>query len=213
MNLPERPTGRQGLAGVRLPGRLRRAGSRSRGQAMVEFVAVLLPLLLLVVGIVQFGLLFAANVTLTNAAREGARAGTIYLYDHSITSNGKYRNDAARCGDVVDAATQAFGLLSTSSPNFSAPLTSGACPLPSSDSLTDGDVTISYCDHVNSTDGPCPDPADPSTACVPDTRQGCLMQVTLTYRSDIIVPFLGDIIGHDSGGRFVQRVSAAMVVN
>ena len=44
-----------------------------RGQAMVEFAMVLLPLLLIVVGIIQFGLLFGANVTLTNAAREAAR--------------------------------------------------------------------------------------------------------------------------------------------
>ena len=42
---------------------------------MVEFAAVLLPVLLIIVGIIQFGLLFGANVTLTNAAREAARAG------------------------------------------------------------------------------------------------------------------------------------------
>ena len=35
----------------------------SRGQALVEFAAVLLPVLLLIVGIIQFGLLFGANVT------------------------------------------------------------------------------------------------------------------------------------------------------
>ena len=40
-----------------------------RGQAMVEFATVLLPILLIVVGIVQFGLIFGANVTLTNSAR------------------------------------------------------------------------------------------------------------------------------------------------
>jgi Flp pilus assembly protein TadG len=180
---------------------------------MVEFVAVLLPLLLLVVGIIQFGLLFAANVTLTNATREGARAGTIYLYDRSISSNTKYRNDAARCGDVVAAATDAFGLLSASSPNFSVSLSGGDCPVPTGDTLTDGDVTVSYCDHVTTSDGPCPDPADSTTTCVPDTREGCLMQVTLTYRSDIIVPFLGDILPHDGNGRFVQHVTATMVVN
>lgn len=180
---------------------------------MVEFVAVLLPLLLLVVGIIQFGLLFAANVTLANAVREGARAGSIYQYDYSITSNGKYLNDAARCGAVVTAATDAFGLLSATSPNFSAPLSSGSCTTPTSDTQTDGDVTISYCDHVNASDGPCPDPADSTTTCGPDTREGCLMQVTLTYRSDIIVPLLADILGHDANGRFVQHVTATMVVN
>ena len=65
------------------------------GQAMVEFAAVLLPLLLLIVGIVQFGLLFGANVTLTNAAREAARAGTIYVYDHTHTRPGTTPSAAA----------------------------------------------------------------------------------------------------------------------
>ena len=44
---------------------------------MVEFAAVLIPILLIVVGIIQFGLIFGADVTLTNAAREAARAATI----------------------------------------------------------------------------------------------------------------------------------------
>src|SRR6187431_2982529 len=60
-------------------------GVAASGQAMVEFAAVLLPVLLLIVGIIQFGLLFGANVTLTNAAREAARAGTIYVYDYTHT--------------------------------------------------------------------------------------------------------------------------------
>ena len=180
---------------------------------MVEFVAVLLPVLLLVVGIIQFGLLFAANVTLTNAAREGARAGSIYYYDYSIASNTKYRNDAARCGDVVEAAMDAFGLLSTSSPHFTATLSGGDCPTPVGDQEVNGDVAISYCDHLTSPDGSCPEGTDPTTTCVPDSREGCLMQVTITYRSDIIVPFLGDIIAHDTNGRVVQRVTATMVVN
>src|SRR5919106_3408538 len=88
-----------------------------RGQAMVEFAAVLLPILLLIVGIIQFGLLLNANVTITNAAREGARAATIYVY---TTDGGSTRttNDVARCTAAREAATQAFGMLSTSSPNF-----------------------------------------------------------------------------------------------
>ena len=52
-----------------------------RGQALVEFAAVLLPIMLVVVAIIQFGLIFGANVTLTNAAREAARAATIVRYD------------------------------------------------------------------------------------------------------------------------------------
>ncbi len=171
---------------------------------------MLLPVLLLVVGIIQFGLLFAANVTLTNAARDGARAGTIYLYDRTHT---KAWNDGQRCGEVLTAATDAFGLLSPSAPNFSVTTSGGACSTTSGDTQVNGDLTISYCADVANASSPCPNSLDTSTVCVPDTREGCLMQVSLTYRSDIIVPFLGDILAHDANGRFVQRVTATMVVN
>jgi len=194
---------RAGLFGVRA----------SRGQALVEFAFVLLPVLLLIVGIVQFGLLFGANVTLTNAAREGARSGSIYVYDHSISTNARFKNDAKRCADIVEATTQAFGMLSTSPPHFSAPLIGGDCPTPTGETLVNGDVTVSYCDHVTTPDGDCPDTTDPDTACARDTREGCLLRVTLTYRSDIIVPFIGALLSTDSNGRFVQRVTATMVIN
>jgi TadE-like protein len=194
--------------------RLRRDGRRhARGQAMAEFALVLLPVLLLIVGIVQFGLLFGTNVTLTNAAREGARAGSVYIYDYSISSNTHFKNDALRCGAIVEATTDAFGMLSSSSPHFSAPLTSDACPTPTSDVLVNGDITVSYCDHVVTPDAPCPDTTDPDTTCVPFTHEGCLVRVTITYRSDIIVPFLDAILETDSSGRFVQRATATMVVN
>lgn len=180
---------------------------------MVEFAFVLLPVLLLIVGIIQFGLLFGANVTLKNAVREGARAGTIYVYDYSITTDARYKNDAKRCGAIVTAATQAFGMLSTTSPHFNAPLSGGECPQPTSDIGVNGDITVSYCDHVTTPDGDCPDTTDSDTTCVQDTREGCLVRVTLTYRSDIIVPFIGPLIGTDGSGRFVQQVTATMVVN
>ncbi len=180
---------------------------------MVEFAFVLLPVLLLIVGVVQFGLLFGANVTLKNAVREGARAGTIYVYDHSLSSPAKYKNDALRCGAIVTAATQAFGMLNTTSPHFSSPLTAGRCTQPTGDVGVNGDVTVAYCDHVTTPDGPCPDGTDPDTTCVQDTRQDCLVRVTLTYRSDVVVPLIGPLLGTDANGRFVQTMSATMVVN
>src|SRR5918996_46232 len=88
-----------------------------RGQAMVEFAAVLLPVLLIVVGIIQFGLLFGANVTLTNAAREAARAATIEPFDVSEGSS-RAGNDINRCTAALDAALQSFGLLTASAPHF-----------------------------------------------------------------------------------------------
>jgi Flp pilus assembly protein TadG len=188
----------------------RRAGDE-RGQALVEFAAVLVPVLLLIVGIIQFGLLFGANVTLTNAAREAARAGTIYLYDNSHT---KAWNDAERCGHVVQAARQSLGFLTVSSPHFTTTLNgSGACATPLGDGQVNGDLAISYCDHVITPDGDCPETIDPDTTCIPDNREACLLRVTLTYRSDIIVPIIGGLIGADANGRFAQNATATMVIN
>jgi Flp pilus assembly protein TadG len=48
---------------------------KSTGQALVEFAFVLPVLLLLMVAIVDFGILFYTQMTVTNAAWEGARAG------------------------------------------------------------------------------------------------------------------------------------------
>jgi TadE-like protein len=63
------------------PRNLHRKSSRSRGQELVEF-AIVLPLLLLIVfGVLDLGRLFHALITITNAAREGARYGIIYPDD------------------------------------------------------------------------------------------------------------------------------------
>ena len=52
-----------------------RRRSRAEGQSLVEFALVLTPLFLIILGIVQFGFIFNAYVTMTNAAREAARDG------------------------------------------------------------------------------------------------------------------------------------------
>jgi Flp pilus assembly protein TadG len=48
-----------------------------KGQAMVEFALVLPLLLLLVMGIIQFGILFNNYVTLTDGVRAGARQAAV----------------------------------------------------------------------------------------------------------------------------------------
>jgi len=49
--------------------------SKKKGQALVEFALVLPLLLLLLVGLVEFGLLMFSKIVVTNAAWEGANAG------------------------------------------------------------------------------------------------------------------------------------------
>ncbi len=49
-----------------------------QGQAMVEMALVLPIFLLLVMGIIEFGVLFGAQLSLENCAREGARYAAIH---------------------------------------------------------------------------------------------------------------------------------------
>ena len=71
-----------------------------RGAEIVEF-ALVLPLLLLIgLGICDFGMLFQRYEIVTNAAREGARAGAVGLSE-------------AQIGGVIDAYLKAGGLTAT----------------------------------------------------------------------------------------------------
>ncbi|OBR90315.1 MULTISPECIES: TadE/TadG family type IV pilus assembly protein [Clostridium] len=55
-----------------------------KGQALVEFAIILPILLLIVMGIVQFGMVINSYLTIENASREGARAGIIGSTDQEI---------------------------------------------------------------------------------------------------------------------------------
>ncbi|MEX1253827.1 MAG: TadE/TadG family type IV pilus assembly protein [Dehalococcoidia bacterium] len=64
--------------------RLGRFARRERGQNIVEF-AIMAPLLfLLVFGIIDFGIGLHSWITVTNAAREGARLGAVHASEAEI---------------------------------------------------------------------------------------------------------------------------------
>jgi Flp pilus assembly protein TadG len=57
---------------------MRRCRSRDdRGAAAVEFALVVIPLSMLVFGLLEFGIAFAQNLSLSNAARQGARYAAV----------------------------------------------------------------------------------------------------------------------------------------
>lgn len=56
----------------------RRLASSSRGQSLVEFAFVVPILIILVFGIIDFGVGLHSWITVTNAAREGARLGAVH---------------------------------------------------------------------------------------------------------------------------------------
>ena len=75
------------------------------GGSMVEFAIVLPLLLILVFGIVEFGILLYNKAVLTNASREGARLG-IFLVDYDSTNDTYVYNSENDIKDVIETYCQ-----------------------------------------------------------------------------------------------------------
>ncbi len=65
------------MSTLSLEGLRRRSPDRSRGQALVEFSLVLLPMLLLLFGLLDVGRLVYINNAVSEGAREGSRWGSV----------------------------------------------------------------------------------------------------------------------------------------
>lgn len=73
--------------------------SRARGQqgaAAVEFALVLPLLVMLVFGVIEFGIVLAQKSSLSSAVRSGARYGSVNLYEAA--------SDPHTCGKVIEHA-------------------------------------------------------------------------------------------------------------
>ena len=83
-----------GLIGSRLRnGRTRPAANGERGAAAVELALVLFPLLLILLGIVEFGRVYSTQLRLQHAAREVAREAALRYDDSGVTNLGDLLND------------------------------------------------------------------------------------------------------------------------
>lgn len=78
-----------------------RIRKREDGQSMVEFALVLPILLLFLLGIVEFGWLFNAKISLTSAAREGARAAAVSNINHQTKAEEAVESALAGTSGVV----------------------------------------------------------------------------------------------------------------
>ncbi|MDO3378430.1 TadE/TadG family type IV pilus assembly protein [Geoalkalibacter halelectricus] len=112
-----------------------------RGAAAVEFAVVLPLLLMLVFGIIEFGLLIYNKAMITNASREAARAGIVYASDP--TTGELARLDKAALEDIVKAYCEAYLITFSSSPQGPLIEVSPNAPetLPRGENLT---VTVRY---------------------------------------------------------------------
>jgi Flp pilus assembly protein TadG len=173
-------------------GRRRKDGSS--GQSLVEFALVLIPLFLILLGIIQFGFIFNTYVTMTSAAREGARSGTIYIYDQGLS---KAQNDLARNNAIKDSLLGSMNYLPKTSPQF----TVGATWTSSNGGLTftNGDLSITY--------------AIPATITDSDPRRGEQITVTANFHEDLIIPMIAVLLPRDAGGRLGLSGQVTMVIN
>lgn len=189
--------GRRSPFSLRAPLRRRRqSGERGErgegGQSLVEFSLILTPLFLILLGIVQFGFIFNSYVTLTNATREAAREGTIYVYSRNLT---KAQNDAARNADIRTALTSSMNGLRTTSPN----LVNGNTWTQSGQTFTNGDISITY--------------TLPSGATESDARVGQELTIRVEYHQDLLFPLISAILPHDDDGRLILSGEVTMRIN
>ena len=68
----------------------------NRGQAIIEFAFVLPLLCIMILGIIEFGVLFYDKAVVTNASREGARAAIAFQTD----TDGNYWSEADMQAEV-----------------------------------------------------------------------------------------------------------------
>jgi hypothetical protein len=193
----------------------RRAKSRS-GQSLVEFAFMLPILVLLLIGLADFGFLFYAHVQVTNATREGARAGSLYLggrfHYTSCFSNcpAGYGNGGA-CWQLRDWVEN--GLVERNR-------ASNGCPATGFDTTVHSfgllNVTT-QCPAANSgTDcwwlAPLVFTADPAATTGPVLPlAGTQLQVRVVYR--FTPPLLGDLLGLEQNPISVARTVIMKVQN
>ncbi|HEV8102174.1 MAG TPA: TadE/TadG family type IV pilus assembly protein [Gaiellaceae bacterium] len=100
---------------MRLLQRLR----NERGQAMVEFALVLPILMALLLGIIQFGIVFNNYITLTDATRAGARKAAVsrFVGDSGASAKAAVENSA----QGLDQSKLAPTISVTASPDWNTP--------------------------------------------------------------------------------------------
>jgi Flp pilus assembly protein TadG len=191
--MPTTSTQRRPVTAAR-PRARRGTGSTTRegGQSLVEFSLVMLPLFIILLAIIQFGFIFNSYVTMTNSAREGARLGTVYVYDRSLS---KAQNDLARNNAIRSAVLSSMNLLNKTAPNFATTTTWTQSGL----TFSNGDLIVTY--------------VVPTGVTETDTRVGQQITVRATYHQDLIIPLIAQLLPKDANGRLGMTAETTMVVN
>ena len=193
------PTADRSPGPARPPARRRpawRGRRREEGQSLVEFSLILLPLFLLILGIVQFGFIFNTYITMSNATREAAREGSIYIYNYSAT---KGLNDLNRNSSIEATLLASMNGLSTAAPQFTAGSTWTSATSGTTMTYTNGDIAVVYTLPGGVTDT--------------DARAGWQITVRATYHQDLVIPLISALLPKDANGRLGLGSEVTMVIN
>ena len=175
---------------------IRRRRRDEEGQSLVEFSLILAPLLFLLLGIIQFGFVFNAYVTVSTAAREAAREGSIYVYDRTITQSA---NDAVRNTRIRSALLASLNGLAKTAPNFTNGSTWTSTTSGTTVTYINGDISVSY--------------TLPGTVTANEPRQGYRVTVRATYHQDLVIPLVSGFLPQDVNGRLPLAGEVTMVIN
>lgn len=157
------------MAGVR-PSR----ASGPKGQSLVEFILVLPIMVMLLLGVVDFGRVYTTLVSVESAAREAADYGT-------TLGAGKWQADTAIAQTLPEMKKRAC-VAASNLAGYIGP--DDACANP----------TFHYC--VTASDGGECLPLDPADGCDNPTRASpCTITVTLTFEFHMIMPLGIDVMG------------------
>jgi TadE-like protein len=156
----------------------------------------------ILLGIIQFGFIFAAYVTLNNAVREAARWGTVYITDSAQNSPSVGdANDTLRNQGIVDRIYASRGILaipargaSSSNMSFASNGTYAVASCPEQTpapvegfyygaSSTNPDLTICY--------------ALPTGVTANDPRRGYYLDVEAWYHLQVFIPLLQQFLPDD----------------
>jgi Flp pilus assembly protein TadG len=153
-----------------------------------------MPLFLILLGIIQFGFIFNTYVTMTNAARDAARMGTIYVYNREAGLT-KDLNDYNRNESIRNSVLTSMNMLGKTAPHFSTSSTWTR----SGDTFTSGDLIVTY--------------TLPSGVTDTDSRVGQELKVKATYHQDLVIPLISTFLPKDAGGRMQLTGEVTMVIN
>lgn len=159
---------------------IRRSRQQTRGQALVEFALILPILVLLLVGIFDFGRAIYAFNTVNNAANEALRLAVV---DQNCNAIGQMGRQHASSLDV--------------SWTYDGSLTPGAACYANVEDIHIQFLEASYTGDDSASPQDFDDSCDPGQPAGPTTgtRLGCIAEVTVTYQYTAATPIIGNLIG------------------